>query len=516
MMNFHTLKKYLFILTIAALFFICAYTLFTPVKSHIDFINFPYQHEYMEGAVLSITGLYTLNENPYDIIRQPQNTYGYGFLYPIMVAPLAKIIGNNLIVHRWFNYVFILLTCLLIFLALNFVRLNPVFSFAAAVIVHQTLVYNGWIAIARPEALGIFLFTLGILIPWRFKYSSMSLIISIFIGILAFLTKAYYILLIPYICIYIFIFVSKKKALWYAGISIILFLIVMLIVHLNYETFLNNSFFNPENTAGYDFAHMTEQLTRYLRTNLFLLAITFISIIFIIKTFSFKKFSLNRNLNVLKDEPVIKSGYDLLFTFVFMLSMLLFIVKFGGHLGAGKGAYLYHLNTSFFILMTFQLLQKVNDNIVKSIAAILIIYTLTHQFKTQQMDYAASIVCYEELESLISRSKNPLNSPETVSIMIDMNKAVLNSGHSQYFRNGISGISRQLGFAGIIEKREEEFEKELNDQIRNKEFDLIMQTKGNYYRLIDTAVLIQNYQITDTVCAYMPLKEWKIDLWYPK
>ena len=524
-------EKYLFILTTVALFFFNAYTLFMSVSSHLEFISFPYQHEYMEGAALNTTKVYLNNENPFDIRHQPQDTYVYGFLYPLVVSPFAEVYGNTLAVHRCVTYIFIFLTCLLIFLALNSIKLNPVFSFTAAVVIHQSFIYNGLIPIARPEGLGIFLFTLGILIPWRFKFSSWSCLVSIFLGVLAFLTKPYYILVIPFVCIYIFTFVSKRKALWYAAISVLLILIMIVSVSLIYETLLNNSFFHPKNIAIYDFSHMKDQLIRYLKVNIYLLLIIILSFTIKIKKFSYdisknatrkffdsvsSKFLFNKNINVFRNEPLIKTNYDLLFGFVFLFSLVLFIVKLGGHTGNGRGAYLYHLASPFLVLTTFQLVRTTNDKLFKSVVAILLIYTLTRQFKPARFDYATPIACFENIRELIRKSNNPLNSPETVSIMIEQNKVVLNSGHSEYFRTGVSDLSLLTSTSRNVEKREMEFEKELNDQIINKKFDVILLTKGNHYRLIDTAALIQNYLCADTICAYMPLKEWKIELWYPK
>lgn len=69
------------------------------VNSHLEFIKFAYQHEYMEGAALKVTKLYLNQENPFDIMKQPQDTYVYGFLYSLVVFPFAKGYGNTLVVH---------------------------------------------------------------------------------------------------------------------------------------------------------------------------------------------------------------------------------------------------------------------------------------------------------------------------------------------------------------------------------------------------------------------------------
>ncbi len=531
MKDYSVVKKYLYILTASALVLFSSFIFVRSVISHIEYINFPYQHEYMEGAALTTTQLYVNNENPFAIKNQPQETYVYGFINPLIVSAFAKIYGNTLAVHRWVSYAFILLTCLLIFLALRTLKLNPVFCFAAAVILHQSFIYNGLIAVARPEGLGIFLFTLGILVPWKYKFSNLSCLISILLGTLGYFTKPYYVLVIPFIGIYMFLFVSKKRALLYALVSLIFLSVTMLIVAAMYESFHNNSLFHSINIATYEFSHMKNQLMQYAKVNVYIILIMIVSSFFILKNYLDKNqnnnsgkffsnirnnFFFTRSLNIFGNEPLVKTKYDFLFGLVCLFSTFLFIVKLGGHVGNGRGAYLYHIASPFLILTAFQLVKASNDKLLSSIVAVLLIYTLANQFKPARYDFKESVSCYEKLEEIIDQSKNPLNSAEIVSIMIEKNKSVYNSGHSEYFRVGLGSLSRLAGDSIKVAEREVEFEKNINDQILSKNFDVIFLTKGNHYRLIDSVSLIQNYQCTDTLCAYMPMKNWRIETWYPK
>lgn len=523
-------KKYLFISTFTVLFLFSAYTLFISVNSHLQFINFSYQHEFREGAALNITKLYINHENPFDIRHQPQDSYVYGFLYPLVVSPFAKAYGNTLAVHRWVSYVFILLTCLLIFLALNSIKLNPVFSFAAAVILHQSFIfYNGLVAVARPEGLGIFLFTLGILIPWRFKFSSWSCLVSIFLGILAYLTKPYYILIIPFVAIYMFLFVSKRKALFYGLISVFLVLIMVIAVALIYETYHNNTFFIQNNLATYVYIHMKEQLFGYLKVNIFLFIIIIFCVLIIFKNFLYhdfknifkdvyhkihNKFLFNKNINIFKDEPVVKTSFDMLFSFVFLFTLVLFVVKFGGHTGSYRGQYLFHLTSPFLILTTFQFIKISNNKVFQSAIAVLLILSLRLEFKAVNYNFERFTSDYKKTEDIIGKSKNPLNSPETVSIVLQQNKSIYNSGHSECFPFGISELSLFLGASSDVAERNNEFKKEINEKIRNKEFDLILISKiSKVYNniFIEPNLLAQNYQCADTLNGPLTI----IETWYP-
>lgn len=520
-------RKYSFIVSCAVLLLLSFYSLFTSVDLHLQTINFPYQLEYREGAVLIVTGHYIKNENPYDINYQPQNTYAYGFLYPMIVSPFAKIFGNTLAVHRWVTYIFILLTCSLVFSTLLRMKVNLIYAFTAAVILHQSLVYNGLTSIARPEGLGIFLYLLGIILPWRFNFSRLSLAASIILGAAGYLTKPYYVLVIPCILIYLFIFISKRTALIYGIISLLFIMTMAFTVNSFYETYLNNTFFHHINTASYKFSYMADQLLNYSAVNIFLLTIIFLSVIILIKNYFLhpkiiqkdynntrKKFIFSKSLNIFKNEPVLKTGSDLLFGFVIFFTVLLFVIKLGGHQGNFKGAYLYHLTSPFLILTTFQFIKS-NKNIFYQLAvSVMLMITLLIQFKSVDLELGNQLNDCKITEDVIAKSNNVLNTSETVSIMLHQNKRIYDSGHSEYFSTGINDLSIFLNVSGDVERRNNEFKNEINDKINRKEFDLILISSNVSifnYLFFDWDAFYRNYELVEVLNG--PLS--KIEAWYP-
>lgn len=515
------LKKYLYnsVLIILAVF--SAYTLYQSVNSHLQFIKYPYQQEFREGAVLPATGHFVNNENPFDMKYQPQDTYVYGFFYPWLTSHFAKIYGNTLEVHRWISYIFILLTCLLIFLTLNHLKVNPVFSFAAAVILHQSLVSNGLISLARPEGLGIFLFVMGILVPWRFKFSYISCLISIFLAIAGFLTKPYYIFAIPVIMIYLFIFVNKRKAVIYGCISILFIIITLFSVNLVFESYLNNTIFHPGNVAVNDYMHMFRQFMYYFRSNAVLFIIIVISFL-IQKVINRKSNTVNENsgnnsANNSFNKPLIKTNSDLLFVFTLIFSLIMFIIKLGGNTGNGGAAYLYHLASPFLVLVTFQIVNNIHSKIFHSAVVLLLIFTLFWHYRVVSYHYENSMVCFEEIKEILKNKNNIYNSSEIVSIMTEQNKELYNNGHSEYFKTGACKLGELTGTTTGVKERQNEFNKNVNSKIMNKEFDLVLLTNNYFSLMLDTALLSKYYFNTDTLCAPMPPnKNWQIQVWYPK
>jgi len=524
-------EKYIYIGSCIVLFLFSSLIIIKSLKTHYRFLAHPYQMEYREGAALNITQLYLNNRNPYSIHEQPQNTYVYGFFFPLTVTPFARIFGNTLFVHRSFVYFFISATCLLVFYVLMWKKVNFVFAFAAMIILHQSIINAANTAIARPEGLGIFLMTLGLIIPWRWNFSKISLAASIVLGVLGYLTKPYYVLVIPIIAAYLFIFVSKRKSLVYVIVSFIFLLIIITITSLVFPLYLNNTLVFEITESVNLYSHMKEQVAAYAGVNVFLILIIFLSSILIFRKFlqrhldetvkqlmeySKNMFIVNSNLRITIDEPFIKSRFNLFFAFSFLFIFILFIVRLGGHIGNWYGAYMFHLASPSLIIVTFQLLEKTSSQIYKSFAAVLLIITMNLEFETPKYDFDKSESCFKQVDELIKKSKNVLNSPENVSIMIQENKPVYNSGLSETFSGKNNKSSILAGVTKGVSERMKKFQEEIDEKIIRKEFDLILLTKTNYSFFVNRDLLRQNYDLTGSICAPFIYFEPEVETWVPK
>ncbi len=524
-MIIYSLKKYSEILLKIILVVICLYTAGKTFKSHLNKIKYPYQLEFREGAVLAETEHYTNGENPYDLKYQPQHTYDYGFIYPLSVSFFSRFVsGNSLALHRWVTYGCILLTCLIVFAVLIRMKVNFIFSLTAAVLLHQSLVYQGLTSIARPEGLGIMFFVAGIVIPWRFNFSLISCALSIIAGLLAYFTKPYYAFVLPVIFIYLMIFVSKKKALLYGIVAAIVFLFTVILVNSVYPTFFNNTFFVHKNYSDYNFKYMLLQFLFYAKYNIFIFVITILSAAFAFYKFrkSGNKFSSSKNqfpVNAYSNTddvinfPASRTNPDGLFALTLLTSLAAFIFLLGGNTGSDNGAYLFHLSSPFLLLTTFWLLKRADNSLLNIVASILLILALIMQFKPRSVNYESLINVNKKTEELIMSNDNILNSAETTSMIIAHNKKLYNSGHTEYFQTGVSDLSILLGMSAGVMNRSMEYKTEINENIIAKKFDLILvsQTITSFAQFIDRTVLSQHYQCTDTLAG--PLS--RIEVWIP-
>ncbi|MDQ3193906.1 MAG: hypothetical protein M3P82_02780, partial [Bacteroidota bacterium] len=488
-------EKYIYIFSCVALFLFSSIVIIKSVNTHYKYIAHPYQLEYREGAALNITQLFLNKRNPFSIEEQPQNTYVYGLAYPLTVTPFAKSFGNTLFVHRSFVYFFICATCLLVFYVLIKKKVNFVFAFAAIIILHQSIINAANTAVARPEGLGIFLFTLGIIIAWRWNFSNASLAVSIILGVLGYLTKPYYVFVIPIIAAYLFIFVSKRKSLAYTIVSLLFLLVMIGITAFVFPLYINNTLANHFTDSLYNYNHMKDQVAEYTEIYIFLILIIFLSFILIFRKFLQRHlsksvdqllehirnlFQVNFNFKISRDEPLIKTRFNFLFAFSLLIVFILFVVKLGGNVGNYHASYLFHLASAMLIIVTFLLLNKTLNKLYHSFAAILLIITMNIEFKTPEYDFVTFASCFKQMDELIQKSNNTFNSPENVSIMIQQNKPVYNSGHSEYFSGELDKSHLTSSGNDEVTKRRKKFQREVDDKIIRKEFDLILLTR-NYY-----------------------------------
>ena len=219
------------------------YFLVKLLLNHYKIIVNPFQNEFREGAILLSTKSLFTGVNLYDLANQPQFTNVYGIFYHLIVYPFAKVFGVNLPVHRAVTAIFIVSTCFGLFLLMyRCLKISLLLCLSGSIILYSQLIYLVS-PLARPDGLGLFIFLCGLYIPWQYRFSRTSLIVSIILGMLGLLTKPYFFLLIPYMFLYLFIFKSKLSGIKYALFSIASLLTTVTTTNILYESYFNNTFF---------------------------------------------------------------------------------------------------------------------------------------------------------------------------------------------------------------------------------------------------------------------------------
>ena len=141
----------------------CYYSL-----TYANIIFNPFVSEFREGHTLTPTYLLLKGIMPWSLETYPQYYNCYGILFNLVVYPLALLFGNSLILHRIVNEVFLLMTVI----GIVYYKLPKVIDISRTTILLSLYVlinYSVNITL-RPDGLGVFLFTMSILIPLRNHY----------------------------------------------------------------------------------------------------------------------------------------------------------------------------------------------------------------------------------------------------------------------------------------------------------------------------------------------------------
>jgi|GEM_PF-6127575 len=170
-----------------------------------------------------------LAPRPYTLESIPAYTNLYGLGYLWLASPFVKFLPFSEYADLRLANAFFL--CLLLILITNQTaskptRVSKLFYLGA---IYALFVRSPSMA-ASPDVLGCLLYTLAWVIAVRGDYNILPLFISIIIGIFAFLTKPYFLLIIPGVAGFLFLFRSKKVAIYYTLCAAGLFGITSLII----------------------------------------------------------------------------------------------------------------------------------------------------------------------------------------------------------------------------------------------------------------------------------------------
>lgn len=530
-------KRIFLIIFSSLLLYFCIHLL----RYHYLLVSFPYSLEYREGAVLFTTDLLLNGENPYSLQKMPTAMNVYGINYHFVVYTFAKLWGATFLVHRTVSAVFLILSCILFFQILRRHQINVVYSFSAVLILYASLLYR-YTPLARPDGLGFFLFLSSMFIPWLQKYSTRSLLISAVVGVAGFYTKAYYVLSIPYLVMYLFLFVSKKKAILYGSFSALLLLLTAFVTNEIFETYFVNTFFNHINVATNDINQLRLQLALFLIFNsgLVLLFIMCSTLSVFDKTigdfggslrFDAVLKNLIRQINVLNcDKPFLGTAFPLSL-YALVLSFGLFYFKLGRHNG-NMMTYAYQLITPFFLLFTYSLLNSPLKNLrsaklinnhgyVLFMPCILLSLYLLWSSASALKDSSdwLSMEEWRHIEKTTHSYKNILNSPVIVSILMEQNKVAYDAGQMEYFQYSHypSGWLDGLLLSNTeISEQWHGYEAFVRQAVRQRAFDAVMVTP--WERAPYPEGLQEYYSLVDTVevCMFHTEQCWQLETWEPK
>ncbi len=495
---------------------------------HYHLIVYPYQAEYREGADLLLTTAFARGIDPYALAVQPQYTNAYGFVSNLLTAPFVALWGPSFAPGRALAALADGLSCLLLVVVMRRLGVSLLLCLSAVILFDVGLIDDGSSILARADGLGLLLFLASICLPWLDDYSPRSLALSVLLALLAFYTKVYFVLGAFYLGPFLFLCVSKRKALVYGLVLALLLGVTAWIVDQRADFYFTNALFGhingPENAQWaltqfvgiirfygllWALLGLSLGLTILLRPRLRALsAVNRWQSLRLLPAWARTRFPLNRTP---LSRPLFEGANTplALFTLSLLLSALLLYLKLGRNHGANL-TYYYQLLAPFALLLAFTLLARLRR--LQTLVWLALIPTLWLTGQAQVARLASGpddSSVWAHLGQVVSTRHDILNSPALTGLVIQAGLPIYDSGSTEFFRYAHDSRHNIAALYKAYRTR-------LREGVQQGAFDLVLLTPG-WARLIDEQNVADHYRLRETLTLPMPysFQTWNIELWVP-
>lgn len=514
---------FLFSLKMASIFL-----LFMLVTYHLKLIIHPFPIEIREGGDLLTIKALSDKINPYALSNQPVYDNPYGIVYPLLAQQVAVFFGVTLFSARLLSALAIYFSLILIFIALRKEKINFWHCLFGMTIFYTNILF--WVTpICRPDSLGMTFFLLSIVLPIWFRFNYPSLFVALLFSLIAFYTKQYFIIGYLILIIYMFIFISIKKAGTLLATFLILFLASAIFINKLFECYFYNTLLTHLMVSSNDLRFAMHQLRIFIKTNLgltlILLSSTFIIILTevkfrtageyrygvvktIINYFQRIRHDLNWNRGLVN---FTLSPY----VFLFCSILLCLIFRLGGNTGAFM-TYYYQLLSFPFIVVA--LMQPISYS--KPLFFLFIFITFIssgNQYLFHNNFSLRDRSEWQKANALLATSNNIFSTSEIGPLLIQRGIVPYNSGFTEFFISSTLSpkIDKLFSFTDQIKNKDSTYNFTIRENIKKRKFDLLM--LNSYYSNANDSMLSLSYKIHDSITLnfYHTQQKVKLYVWEP-
>lgn len=485
--------------------------------SHYHLIIQAYPLELREANMLSTTWLLLQGQNPFGLEFQPAFTNVYGIVYNLLVWPLSALAGESgLVQHRIVAAVFIWLSCYLLFAVMRRLEVKRTWAFAGALLFYASLLYF-ITPLARPDSTGLFIFLLAVFLPLLRNDSYATLVAAAFLGVLGFYVKAYFILALPALSLYLLLFAGWKKFFVHGFAATVFFALSIAAVDALLPHYFSNVLFNHLNVSS-DVAvdgYLQRQLSTYARYHYALfvgLALLLLGNLLQKKYTHLSWRDLGAKRRALKPLALpLCAGFLTTAVIVFKL----------GHSSGAWMTYLFQLMSPFLIVPAVYALGK--SPVLFPLPALIFLlnlYTAAFQDLPDVRGLNDSHAEWRMLEELLEQKTHVFATPLAFPFLLQQNKTAYDNGSSEYFRysaarNGLWG--RFFKEDSVTAKQNAVFLANLQQHVIRQNFELVV-LSNEWHPLLDTRLLAQHYRLFLKIPLYLShsAQRFELLLWEPR
>lgn len=476
-------------------------------------VFFPYQMEFREGAIVLTNTAFLKGINPWALENNLEYINVYGIVYNALILPFNWLLGNQIWIYRLVSMLAILGQIYLIGLVQRRKGIAWLYIGITAIFLWLGQIYYTT-PMARPDTLGQLFFLLTLFMPVLMNYSAKSLIWSGLFAILGFYTKTYFVLGLPLLAMYIFLFRSKSQAIWFAAVSFAVIASSAIVINHFFEAYFLNVVFSHIADTNRIFSYMVEQSIRFTRDYWAVLFIGLIAIVAAMRNLRWSKQSLPR-IQLGFRQPFLTKSMDPNLFYLLICALLIYF-SLGRHNGT-KMAYYYQLLSPFLLLLMFEFLQKAPR--LSGLAILLLsINLITHGYENLKPDLQPYPVDeWHKIGLALNGYQNISNSPAITYELIKRGISVVNSGQTSYYypypekSNFFYPDLKRIRSIGDL------FLTNIQTGLNEKKYDLLIVdhpypafAKGSLYR--------ESYSAGEVITIHMPhtMQTWQVQVMTPR
>lgn len=505
------------------------------VYHHLQIVLAPVPLDLYEGTMLLITGIIAAGGNPYTFEFQPHAADVYPPLYNIITAPLTAVFGNNFQLHRLVSAFFIFCAAGLVGFATRAHSGSVRAGFAAATGFYAALLFYAT-PVSSTNALGVALFLASVVIPWYANYSVRSLVFAVFCALLAFYAKQYFIIGMPILCLYIFLYVSITRG-FLLGLGFASALITSLaLVHKTSPYYLDITLFAPSAAISglQNFDILVMQLLKFAETYAGLLLALFIYAV--VSAYRSGGATLRQrcleSITLARSTwrgPLVSRPVDFYWFGLFWSSLV--IVAWLGWNPGNYMTYLFQLMSPFLLVGALSTLARASRNWWP--LAFLVTLSFYQSWAILHKDFSVDLQNWQKMDAMIAESKETLATQMLLEILLRHDKAVYQDGHTFYFP---LAANKPAWFVKKdpqqrVEAIWDRYMTMLYRKIERQEFDLIllspwemrgifMNNPPPFEAVAGRKFLARHYQLDEKIPLSMTQRHgagtWTIQVWRPR
>jgi len=478
-------------------------------------VGLPYPLDNREYVATSGTALLLQGKDPYGMDQQPSFLYAYGFVQSLVAYPFAEIFGPTLQLHRAISCISIILCSLTLFWALRTSGISTALAWTGALLLLNHLAY-AWPINAKPDALGLLFFLLSVVIPYWGEFCWWSLLASIFLTIVAFYTKPYYVLGAPFLATYLFIFRTKEVGIKVGVIFLVLLALSVIGVNRVSPLYFSCTFFCNLNLASKaSLGHLVETLLRYCPLGLGMFVALAWEAIQNSVNLSLRKWLPCWNLFEIR-KPLWTSPNLEWPTFLLISSTIVYLGRMGTHLGNGIN-YIFELVLPFliwraFITIGIRLPNRMSLLIFLQLTVVVVAVAVTPRIYSVMRYAGDEARSWNHASELLSNYHDVFSDIVFASIDAQQGKEIYDCGLAEYWKCCIPHNPSR--YIKTYEKRCQERVDEITWKIRTKQFDaILLGVDGS--PLLPNGLVPQYYYKVETFRLWTTFQQFDIVLWRP-